>query len=159
VRRSRGGTRGERKTKTVCHGHELRTFAPLSFPHASAPFLATTKVPSIKHSDRSSLPRPLRSRANASRIRSYVPSWTQRWNRRWHVWYGGYRSGRSAHWAPLRKTHKIPLSTSRLLRHGRPRPSARLGSSPMSGSSTLHCSSVTSIAAASSSRRQLATRL
>src|SRR6185312_1073316 len=44
VRRSRGGTDGERKTKTVCHrpsGHELRTFAPLGLSHAFAPFFAT----------------------------------------------------------------------------------------------------------------------
>jgi hypothetical protein len=38
MRRSRGGTDGERKTKTVCHGHELRTFAPLALSHTSAPF-------------------------------------------------------------------------------------------------------------------------
>src|SRR5579885_1507003 len=29
MRRSRGGTDGERKTSAVCHCHELRTFAPL----------------------------------------------------------------------------------------------------------------------------------
>src|SRR5690349_19584315 len=55
VRRSRGGTDGERKTSAVCHrpsGHELRTFAPLGRSHTSAPFFATTKVPSMKHSDK-----------------------------------------------------------------------------------------------------------
>ena len=57
VRRSRGGTSGERKTKTVCHCHELRTFAPLGRSHTSAPFFATMNVPSMKHSERSSLPR------------------------------------------------------------------------------------------------------
>ena len=86
VRRSRGGTSGERKTKTVCHCHELCPFAPLGRSHASAPFLASTKVPSMKHSDRSNLPRSFKSRANASKIRSKVPSRTQRWNRRWQVW-------------------------------------------------------------------------
>ena len=105
ARRSRGCTRGERKTKTVCHCHKLRTFAPLGWSHTSAPFLATTKVPSMKHSDRSSLPRSFKSRASASRMRLNVPSCTHRWNRRWHVWYGGYRSSRSAHlpaWATRR---------------------------------------------------------
>ena len=159
VRRSRGGTSGERKTSTVCHCHELRTFAPLGRSHACAPFFATTKVPSIKHSLRSNLPRSLRSCARASKTRSYVPSRTQRWNRRWHVWYGGYRSGRSAHWAPVRRIHKMPFNTSRLLRQGRPRPSARLGSAPISGSSTLHCSFVTSMVAVSSYGRQPTTHL
>jgi hypothetical protein len=158
MRRSRGGTQGERKTKTVCHCHELRTFAPLGRSHTSAPFFATTKVPSMKHSDRSSLPRSFRSRANASRVRSNVPSCTQRWNRRWQVWYGGYRSGRSAHWALVRRIHKMPFNTSRLLRHGRPRPSARRGISPISGSTTAHCASVKSMAA-SSLRIQLTTDL
>jgi hypothetical protein len=40
VRRSRGGTRGERKTSTVCqsrHCHALRTCAPLGFSHTPAP--------------------------------------------------------------------------------------------------------------------------
>ena len=35
VRRSRGGTSGERKTKAVCHCHELRAFAPLGRSHAA----------------------------------------------------------------------------------------------------------------------------
>src|SRR5262245_34209851 len=85
VRRSRGGTRGVRKTQTVCHCrhcHELRTFAPLGRSHAAAPFFATTKVPSIKHSLRSSLPRTLRSWASASKSRSNVPARVQRWKRR-----------------------------------------------------------------------------
>jgi hypothetical protein len=161
VRRSRGGTSGERKTKTVCHrpsGHELRTFAPLGLSHTSAPFFATMNVPSIKHSERSRLPRSFRSAAKASKIRSNVPSRVQRWKRRWQVWYGGYRSGRSAHWAPVRRIHKMPFSTSRLLRQGRPRPSARRGNSPMRGAITAHCSSVKSMAA-SSLRIQLTTHL
>ena len=47
VRRSRGGTCGERKASAVCHCHELRTLAPLGRSHAAAPFFATTKVPSM----------------------------------------------------------------------------------------------------------------
>ncbi len=107
--RSGGGTCGERKTRTVCHCHEHQTFAPSGAVPRTRPFFASALVPSMKHSDRSSFPRSFRSRANASRMRSYVPSRTQRWNRRWHVWYGGYRSGTSAHWAPVRQIHGIPL--------------------------------------------------
>jgi hypothetical protein len=89
VRRSRGSTRGERKTSAVCHCHELRTFAPLGRSHTPAPFFATMNVPSMKHSERSSWPRSFRSRASASSTCSSVPSRTQRWKRRWQVWYGG----------------------------------------------------------------------
>src|SRR5262249_29203954 len=153
MRRSRGGTCGERKTKAVCHCQELRTFAPLGRSHTAPPFLATRNVPRVKHSERSSLPRSLRSRASASSTRSSVPSRTQRWKRRWQVWYGGYRSGRSAHCAPVRRIQRIPFNTSRLLRHGRPRPSARRGSASSWGSSAVHCSSVRSMTAASSCRR------
>ena len=78
ARRSRGGTSGERKTSTVCHCHELRTLAPLGWTHTSAPFFATINVPSMKHSERPSPPRSLRSVASASRIRSKTPSRTQR---------------------------------------------------------------------------------
>ena len=161
MRRSRGGTDGERKTKAVCqsrHCHELRTFAPLGRSHAAAPFFATINVPSMKHSERSRPPRSLRSCASASRMRSRVRSRTQRWKRRWQVWYGGYRPGRSAHWAPVRRIHRMPFNTSRLLRQGRPRPSARRGSSPINGSRTAHCSSVRSIAT-SSYGMQLTTHL
>jgi hypothetical protein len=78
VRRSRGGTHGERKTSAVCHCHEFRTFAPLGRTNTSAPFLATMNVASMKHSERSSLPRTLRSVAKAARMRSNSPSRTQR---------------------------------------------------------------------------------
>ena len=47
--------------------------------------------------------------------------------------------------APVRRTHRIPFNTSRLDRHGRPRPSGRLGSSGNSEAMTAHCSSVKSI--------------
>ena len=84
----------------------------------------------MQHSDKSSLPRSLRSWARASTTRSKVPSRTQRWKRRWQVWYGGYRSDKSAHCAPVRSIQRMPLSTSRLLRQGRPRPSATNNKGP-----------------------------
>jgi hypothetical protein len=100
-RRSRRCVNGERKTSAVCHCHELRTFAPLGFSHSEPPFLATTNIPSMKHSLRSSSPRARRSSASASSTLRKTPSRTHCWNRRWQVWYGGKRSGKSSHRAPL----------------------------------------------------------
>jgi hypothetical protein len=118
---------GERKTSMVCHRHELRTLAPLGRSHPWSPVFATTHVPSIQHVLRSSSPRSRRSAAKASRTCRSVPSRTHCWKRRWQVWYGGNRSGRSGHGAPLHRLHSMPLSTSRASRQGRPRPSPRHG--------------------------------
>lgn len=145
MRRSRRDVDGDRKTSAVCNCHDLRTFAPLGRSNTEPPFLATTKVPSMKHSERSSPPRSWRSSARARKTRSRTPSLTQAWYLRWQVWYGGYRPGRSFHGAPVRNTQIIPLRTSRLSRHGRPRPSSRTGGSGISGSRIAHCSSVRSM--------------
>lgn len=150
VRASTRCASGERKTRTVCHCHDFRTFAPLGLANTRPPFFATTKVPSMKHSLTSSPPLSLRSLAKASSTPRMVPSRTQAWKRRWQVWYGGYLSGRSCQGAPVRRIHNTPLSTSRLSLQGLPRPSALLGSSPISGFTTAHCSSVKSIATPSS---------
>ena len=144
MRRSRRRVYGDRKTVAVCHRHELRTFAPLGLSHCASPFLATTNVPSMKHSDTSKSPRSLRSAARASSMRRRVPSRTHCWNLRWQVWYGGNLSGKSCHLAPLRKIQRMPLSTSRLSLHGLPRPSSRRGGGGISCSITAHCSSVNS---------------
>ena len=144
MRRSRRRVDGERKTKAVCHRHELRTFAPLGLSHSESPFFATMKVASIKHSDKSSSPRVRRSLARASSTLRKVPSRTHCWNRRWQVWYGGKRPGRSCQRAPLRSIQSTPFITSRVSRHGLPRPSSRRGSSGISGSISVHCSSVSS---------------
>ena len=58
---SRRRVDGDRKTSAVCHCHELRTLAPLGVSNAGAPFFATTKVASTKHSDILNLPRLSRS--------------------------------------------------------------------------------------------------
>jgi len=144
MRRSRRRVYGERKTIAVCHRHELRTFAPLGLSHSEAPFLATTNVPSMKHSDRSRSPRSLRSAARASSTPRSVPSRTHCWNLRWQVWYGGNRSGKSCHLAPDRRIHRMPLRTSRVSFHGLPRPSSRRGGGGMRCSMIAHCSSVSS---------------
>ena len=122
VRRSAGHVDCDRKTSAVCNGHDLAAFAPFRLSDAFAPFFAPAKVPSMKASDRSRPPRCSRSSASVVRIFLKTLARVHCWNRRWHVWYGGYRSGRSFQGAPVRNTHKIPLSTSRASRGGRPRP-------------------------------------
>ncbi len=144
MRRSRRCVDGDRKTSAVCHCHELRTLAPLGLSHCVAPFLAPTKVPSIKHCAKSSLPRFRKSSASASSICLNTPPSTQYWNRRWHVWYGGNRSGKSCQRAPDRNIHRMPLSTSRSSLRGLPRPSALRSGLSSSGSMTCHCLSLSS---------------
>jgi hypothetical protein len=39
MRRSAGHVHGDRKTRSVCHCHDLAAFAPLGLAHGSAPFL------------------------------------------------------------------------------------------------------------------------
>ena len=136
--RSRCNVYGERKTRAVCHCHELRPLAPLGFSDTGAPFFATTKVASIKHSSRLNLPRSSKSLASASRISRNLPERTHSWSRRWHVWYGGNFSGISFHRAPVRKTQRIPLTISRLARLGRPLPSARTFCFGMKDSICVH---------------------
>ena len=126
--------------------HELRTFAPLGLSNFVPPFLATMKVPSIKHSDRSIPPRSCRSVASAWSIFSNIPVRTHCWNLLWHVWYGGYLSfGMSCHGAPVRRIHRMPSIMSRASFHGLPLPSGRRGGSGISGWIMDHCSSVKSI--------------
>ena len=121
VRRSTRRVDGERKTKAICHCHKLRAFAPLGFSNRKAPFFAEANVPSIKVSDKSSLPRSCKSAAKTSSTRLSRPSLTQLWKRRWQVWYGGNLSGKSAHRAPERRIHNTPFKTSRAGRAGLPR--------------------------------------
>ena len=143
--RSRGHKDGNRKTKAVCHCHDLTTFAPLGWSHTEPPFLAITKLPSMKHSERSSLPLSRTSSAIARSRFSSTPERTHCWNRRWQVWYGGYRRGRSCQRAPVFKIQRMPSKTSRISFHGRPRPSGRLKGTGIRGLSTSHWASVKSI--------------
>jgi hypothetical protein len=136
---------GERKTRAVDHCHDLGPLAALGFADIEPPFLAPANVPSTNASSGSSFPRSRKSRARASTILRRVPSRTHPLKRLWHVAYGGYRAGISFQGAPVRITHRIPLSTSRVGFHGRPFPSSRTGSGGISGSRIAHCSSVRSI--------------
>jgi len=136
---------GERKTMSVCKAHDFGAFAPLGLAHTIAPFFAGAKVPSMKPSLRSMPPRSRRSSASAVRILANTPEWLHAWKHRWHVLLGGYRSGRSAHGAPVRRIQRIPLSTSRRSCGGRPDwpgPDLVLG---MNGLIRSHCSFVRSM--------------
>src|SRR5690349_21732838 len=137
--RSTFNVNGDRKTIAVCQRHDLRTFAAFGLSHGPAPFFATTKKPSMKHSDRSRSPRSFRSRASVCKIFSNTPSRCHSWKRLWQVAGDGYRSGKSCQAAPVRSTHKMPLSTSRLLTRGRPLPSSRTSFSGISASKISHC--------------------
>jgi hypothetical protein len=140
---SRSRVQGDWKTCSVRNCHELRTFAALGLSHFAPPFFATTKVPSMKHSDKSISPLTSRSCASASSNRASVPSLTQVLKRRKHVEYDGYSSGKSAQAAPVRKIHKTPSMTERSsCATGLPRPSARRIGGGIKGASTAHCSSV-----------------
>ena len=57
VRRGVFDMYGDRKTRAVCNCHDLGAFSPLGFSHAEPPFWAPVKLPSIKHSAKSSFPR------------------------------------------------------------------------------------------------------
>ena len=142
--RSRRCVDGDRNTIAVCHCHELRTLAPLGLSDGAAPFLAPTKVPSMKHCAKSNLPRARKSSASVSRTRFSVPVLTQYWKRRWQVWYDTKRSGKSCHAAPDRNIHKMPLRTARSSWRGLPRPSARGFGLESNGSMTCHCPSLIS---------------
>src|SRR5262249_53296297 len=74
------------KTMPVCHCHDLAPLPALGLPDARAPFLAPTKVPSMKASVRSSPPRLWRCSASAWSTRCNVPSQHHCWKRRWQVW-------------------------------------------------------------------------
>ena len=108
------------------------------------PLLAMTNVPSMKHSSRSRPSLSFKSLARARKIASITPILTHRWKRLWHVWYGGYRSGKSFQGAPVLRIQRMPFRTSRGFRQGRPRLGKR-SSSGIIGSIIAHCSSVRSI--------------
>lgn len=90
------------------------------FSDASAPFFAGAKLPSMKASSQSSNPFSSTMERNFRQISSYTPRSSHSRKRRQHVDELGYRSGKSCHLAPVRRTHRIPSKTSRLSAGGRP---------------------------------------
>jgi len=145
VRRSAFNVSGDRKTSSVCDCHDLGAFATLCLADSKTPFFAGAKLPSINASLISILPRLFRSSTSSWAMRRKTPCLTHCWNRRWHVWYGGYRCGKSFQGAPVRKIHSMPLSTSRGSRAGRPLGSLDGVDDTIMGSIRFHCSFVSSI--------------
>ena len=113
MRAGRIRVQGERKTGSVCNGHEPRTLAPPGLSHFCAPFFATTNVPSMKHSERFMAPRSSGSRASASGMFRNTPVLPHLPNRRQQVDEDGNLSGKSAQAAPVRNSHKMPFGTGR----------------------------------------------
>lgn len=104
----------QRNTLAVDHHHPLRTFAPFGLSDAFPPFFAGAKLPSTNASDQSSCPRSSNSARNTRQALSQTPCSSQRFKRRQQVEALGYRLGKSAHGAPVRKIHKMPSNTLRL---------------------------------------------
>jgi hypothetical protein len=145
MRAGTGDVHGDRKTGSVRKAHDFGAFAPFGLAHTIAPFLAGANVPSIKPSLRSRPPRYCKSSARAVRILAKTPEVVHSWKRRWQVLLGGYRSGRSAHGAPVRKIQRIPLRTARESCAGRPDfPGWALGRG-IKSAIRCHCSFVISI--------------
>jgi hypothetical protein len=90
-------------------------------------------------------PRSYRSSTSSWAMRWKIPSRTHCWKRRWHVWYGGYRWGRSFQGAPVRKIHKMAFRICRESRGRRPLGSFFGVNDTIIGSIRLHCSFVSSI--------------
>lgn len=143
MRRSAFDTNGERKTVIIGESDDFRPLAAFGGADREAPFFAPVKEASMKASSSCNFPRPCNSSARARKMPSSLPSRTHCWNRRWQVWYGGYWLGSSRHCAPVPKTHRIPLSTARVSRHGRPRPSERRFGRKI-GSMSFHWASLSS---------------
>jgi len=145
VGRSAFNVSGDRKTRSVCDGHDLGAFAAFRLADSKTPFFAGAKLPSMNASRMSILPRSYRSSASSCTIRWKIPCRTHCWNRLWHVWYGGYRCGRSFQGAPVRRIHIIPFNTSRGSLGRRPLGSFIGVKDEITGSIRFHCSFVSSI--------------
>jgi len=143
--RSAFNVSGDRKTRSVCDGHDLGAFATFRLADSKTPFFAGAKLPSMNASRISILPRSYRSSASSCTIRWKIPCRTHCWNRLWQVWYGGYRWGRSFQGAPVRRIHIIPFNTSRGSLGRRPLGSFTGVKDVITGSIRFHCSFVSSI--------------
>ena len=145
MKRSAFNVSGDRKTSSVCDGHDLGAFAALCLADSKTPFFAGTKVPSMKASRMSIPPRSYRSCASSWAMCLKTPDWTHCWKRLWQVWYGGYRCGKSFHGAPVLNIHNIPFKTSRGSLSLRPLGSFTGVVATIMGSIRFHCSFVSSI--------------
>ena len=137
---------GVRKTRTVCDCHESDAFAPFSTSLTPAETLfAGENDSSIKASRTSSPPRSRRSllqrKENILKYSFFRPLLVPAVaGLLWRIPAGDVLPG-----APVRRTHRMPLSSSCGLRRERPCGSDRLDCDGIKGSKRFHCSSVKSI--------------
>ncbi len=145
MRASAACVHGERNTFSVDKAHDFSAFPAFGLADTNAPFFAGAKVPSMNPSLRSIPPRSRRSWARAMRTFSKTPSRDHFWKCRWQVLRGGYRQGKSFHGAPVRRIHKMPLSTWRGSTAGRPCRPGPLRGGGRYWEIRFHCSLVISI--------------
>jgi len=110
----------KRNTLAVDHHHPLRALAPLGLADAFAPFFAGAKLPSTKASDQSNWPFSSSSERKALQASSHTSCSSQSLSLRQQVEGLGYRFGKSAQGAPVRRIHRIPSKTLRLSAQGLP---------------------------------------
>jgi len=110
----------KRNTLAVDHHHPLRALAPLGLTDAFAPFFAGGKLPSTNASDQSNWPFSSSSERKARHALSQTPCSSQSLSLRQQVEGLGYRFGKSAQGAPVRRIHRIPSKTLRLSAQGLP---------------------------------------
>jgi len=110
----------KRNTLAVDHHHPLRTFAPLGLTDAFAPFFAGAKLPSTNASDQSSWPFSSSSDRKARQASSQMSCSSQSLSLRQQVEGLGYRFGKSAQGAPVRRIQRMPSKTLRLFAQGLP---------------------------------------
>ena len=142
TRRGRIKMSTDRDSLAIDHHHPLCTLPAFGLSNAWAPFFAEAKLPSAKVSSQSNWPCWSSSDRNLRHILSQTPCSSHCCNLRQQVLADGYRSGKSFHLAPLRKTQIIPSNTSLLSLGFRPPLGEGLGFGSK-GSSLIHCSSVT----------------
>ena len=110
----------KRNTLAVDHHHPLRALAPLGLTDAFTPFFAGAKLPSTNASDQSNWPFSSSSERKARHASSQISCSSQNLSLRQQVEGLGYRFGKSAQGAPVRKIHRMPSKTLRLSAQGLP---------------------------------------
>ena len=110
----------KRNTLAVDHHHPLRALAPLGLTDAFTPFFAGAKLPSTNASDQSNWPFSSSSERKARQASSHMSCSSQSLSLRQQVEGLGYRFGKSAQGAPVRRIQRIPSKTFRLSAQGLP---------------------------------------
>jgi len=110
----------KRNTLAVDHHHPLRAFAPLGLTNTFTPFFAGAKLPSTNASDQSNWPFSSSSERKARQACNQMSCSSQSLSLRQQVEGLGYRFGKSAQGAPVRRIQRIPSKTLRLSAQGLP---------------------------------------